>query len=672
MSTALHLKDLTGPQQIKQKNNVRDCVLALLAKLVPEEQFNQSSSREAAYLLPYRDLFSDLPVEQWIDAIRGAIDHPDPEEHDLIRLAQGQDLSLLEIVVIFLCYEVESDPMVGRCIAYLQQPLGGSRPTLSLLSSMFSPLNRLNKEAVRQRTLIAKIANSKAVQRGLLQILNESAPLPERAVQLPAAVALTVTAGDIIWPGAIVGLNGLAFELPDSILTRARLQAESLDTMPNNVLVLRCASSKEASITASAIATFAKRRPLFISDEARALPALGPICHEKRLIPVFTHVCGPGEQIRLPDIKGYKGPVIVMAGLEGSFESKYGTVTSWTIPRPTREERKHLWQTHLGNDALATQLANDHVHSTARIVELANLAKRQSIADQKDTTTIDEIRKAAWLSENGDLASLAQPVTANVTDKALIVRTYTKRQLELLESRCRIRERLSDKLGITLQARYQMGVKALFIGPSGTGKTLATSWVANKLGIPLYRVDLAAITSKYIGETERNLAKLLGQAEQEEVVLLFDEADSVFGKRTEIKDSNDRFANAQTNYLLQRIETYSGVVILTSNSKARFDSAFTRRLDMMIEFPLPNPEERRAIWLNHLGTYHTLNKGNINQLAVQCDLSGGYIRNVVLTAAVIAKHEDRKITMKDIIIALVDEYQKIGKQITPELKHVMQ
>lgn len=653
------------------KIKLRKWVLALLAGIMPEACFNQANHSEASYLLPYRDLLPGLPTEQWRKDINTAIDHPDSDEEDLVKLATGQKLSSLEIIVMFICFEVEANPMAGRCISYLQQPLGGSRPTLSLLSNMLTHLERSGNEAVRQRILIAKIANSRAVELDLLQILNESAPLPERAVQLPAAVALTITADDIIWPGAKVGLNGSKFDLPDSILTCTKLQAKALNAMPNTVLVLRCASNQESSIAADAIAGYLKCQPLFIDDEAKALPALGPICHEKKLIPVFSYACGPGEQIHLPQIKGYHGPLIVMAGLEGIFESNAGTVTTWVIPKPMRDERKRLWRSHLRNNKLADQLANDYVHSTSRIVELANLAEQQRIVDQKEKITIEEIRKAAWLSESSGLSTLAQPVKATVTDKALIVRSMTEQQLELLENRCRIRERLSDKLGITLKARYQMGVKALFIGPSGTGKTLATSWLANRLGIPLYRVDLAAITSKYIGESEKNMAKLLGRAEQEEVVLLFDEADSVFGKRTDIKDSNDRFANSQTNYLLQRIETYSGVVILTSNSKARFDSAFTRRLDMIIEFPLPSPEERRAIWMSHLGSYHTLKKGNINQLAVQCDLNGGHIRNVVLTAAVIAKHDDRKIEFPDIVIALADECRKLGKQMAPALKDVL-
>ena len=149
-------------------------------------------------------------------------------------------------------------------------------------------------------------------------------------------------------------------------------------------------------------------------------------------------------------------------------------------------------------------------------------------------------------------------------------------------------------------------------------------------------MDLASVTSKYIGETEKNLAELFGRAEHAEVVLLFDEADSLFGKRTDVKDSNDRFANQQTNYLLQRIESFEGITLLTSNSRARFDSAFTRRLDAIIEFLAPGPVERRALWLAHLGAANTLDAVALNRLAANCDLAGGHIRNVVLGAAALA------------------------------------
>jgi SpoVK/Ycf46/Vps4 family AAA+-type ATPase len=180
-------------------------------------------------------------------------------------------------------------------------------------------------------------------------------------------------------------------------------------------------------------------------------------------------------------------------------------------------------------------------------------------------------------------------------------------------------------------------------------------------------VDLASVTSKYIGETEKNLSQLLARAEQAEVILLFDEADSLFGKRTDINDANDRFANAQTNYLLQRIENYDGVVVLTSNSQARFDDAFARRLDFVIDFPFPGPDARRALWQSHLGPRTTLTAAELNQLAVLVDLSGGQTRNVVLAAAVYARRARREIEFADLLAAIGAELRKLGRQLPIEL-----
>lgn len=166
------------------------------------------------------------------------------------------------------------------------------------------------------------------------------------------------------------------------------------------------------------------------------------------------------------------------------------------------------------------------------------------------------------------------------------------------------------------------------------------------------------MASKYIGETEKNLAQLFARAEHAEVVLLFDEADALFGKRTDVKESNDRFANAQTNYLLQRIESFEGIAVLTSNSRSRFDSAFTRRLDVIAEFPAPGPVERRALWLAHLGP-NALADGLLNRLAAGCELPGGHVRNIVLAAAAHAR--GHPIAEADLLAALVAEYAKLGK-----------
>jgi SpoVK/Ycf46/Vps4 family AAA+-type ATPase len=221
-----------------------------------------------------------------------------------------------------------------------------------------------------------------------------------------------------------------------------------------------------------------------------------------------------------------------------------------------------------------------------------------------------------------------------------------------------------------MQARAQAAVRALFAGPSGTGKTLAASWLATRLGLPLFRVDLSAISSKYIGETEKNLSQLLTRAEQSEVVLLFDEADSLFAKRTDVHDANDRFANAQTNYLLQRMESYDGITLLTSNSRGRFDAAFARRLDAILEFALPGPEQRRVLWLAHLGDFHCLTPTQLNLIAATAELSGGQVRNAVLSAAVAARIGG-PIGFAHIVTGLASEYRKLGRQLPDELRRAL-
>jgi SpoVK/Ycf46/Vps4 family AAA+-type ATPase len=211
-------------------------------------------------------------------------------------------------------------------------------------------------------------------------------------------------------------------------------------------------------------------------------------------------------------------------------------------------------------------------------------------------------------------------------------------------------------------------VRALFVGPSGTGKTLAVSWLASRLGLPLFRVDLAAVTSKYIGETEKNLSQLLARAEQNEVLLLFDEADSLFGKRTDIHEANDRFANAQTNYLLQRMESYDGITVLTSNGRSRFDDAFSRRFDAILTFPLPDPEVRRRLWQAHLGARHSVPSAQLNLLSAVVELTGGQIRNAVLRAAVDAASLKRDIDCSDLINGVAAEYRKLNRQLPNDLR----
>jgi len=211
------------------------------------------------------------------------------------------------------------------------------------------------------------------------------------------------------------------------------------------------------------------------------------------------------------------------------------------------------------------------------------------------------------------------------------------------------------------------GVNALFAGPSGTGKTMAAEIVARDLGQEAYRIDLSALVSKYIGETEKNLSKVFDAAEHSNAVLFFDEADALFGKRSDVKDAHDRYANIQVAYLLQRIEAYCGVAILATNLKANTDEAFIRRLDFLVEFPFPEAEDRARIWRNFLARPLPCGNVDIDALAEKFRITGGVIKNAVVQAAFLAAEEGTAIETTHLLRALRREYQKMGR-LTSEIE----
>jgi SpoVK/Ycf46/Vps4 family AAA+-type ATPase len=235
--------------------------------------------------------------------------------------------------------------------------------------------------------------------------------------------------------------------------------------------------------------------------------------------------------------------------------------------------------------------------------------------------------------------------------------------LKAIAAQVRQRIQVYESWGFAAGARRGLGISALFAGPSGTGKTLAAEVIAGALDLDVYRIDLSAVVSKWIGETEKNLKRVFDAAEDSSAILLFDEADSLFGKRAEVKDSHDRYANIEVSYLLQRMETYRGLAILTTNLRAHIDHAFLRRLRFVVEFPFPGAAERRAIWRLTLPPKAPCAGIDFDRLA-QLSVSGGSIRNIALNAAFIAADAAMPITMNHIQIAAQGEYEKLGKPVT--------
>ena len=599
-------------------------------------------------------------------AIEEALRRPAIADAALTALAADLQLSRLELLAVALAAGVEEDPLIGHAVARLQAPIGGSRPTLGFIA------RALASPTAPAAQLIPSLLNGSAIRSGLVVLGNAAAPLPEWTLMVPAGLCVALAGEDGFWPGIEVGTDeAMRIPLPPSIVSAARRHAAALDLDPHSALVLRSGSPAEGRTVASVIARALDRRAAFIQTDQ--LAGVVPWLLLRRLTPVFCHELSPGERRRLPRLPGYALPVLAISGPDGSFETNRGAAADWTLPIPGATERQSLWSQALGAEEsggamLSRDLAGEYRHGAGRIAHLARLARHHARLDGRAHPVRADIIAASWTGEAGGLDALAEPLRAPVSDGALIAGAALRRDLDTLLMRCRLREDLAEGLGASARTRYRSGVKALFTGPSGTGKTLAAGWMATRLGLPLYRVDLASVTSKYIGETEKNLSQLLARAEQSEVILLFDEADSLFGRRTDISDANDRFANAQTNYLLQRIENYDGIVLLTSNSQARFDEAFARRLDHVIDFPPPGPEERRALWLSHIGHDTTLQPADLNRLAMLLDLNGGHIRNATLAAAVLARGEGRCIEIEDLLAGADVELRKAGRQMPIQLR----
>jgi SpoVK/Ycf46/Vps4 family AAA+-type ATPase len=268
-----------------------------------------------------------------------------------------------------------------------------------------------------------------------------------------------------------------------------------------------------------------------------------------------------------------------------------------------------------------------------------------------------------------DLDGLAMRIDSRATWNDLILPPATEAMLREVTAQTRHRHRVYEEWGMGSRSRRGLGIAALFHGPSGTGKTLTAEVIANELQVDLYHVDLSQIVSKYIGETEKNLEKIFTAAERAVALLLFDEADALFGKRSEIRDAHDRYANIEVGYLLQRIEAYDGLVILTTNLKGSLDSAFLRRFRFVVSFPFPDTEDRRRLWQIAFPDTAPVEEIDTHRLS-RVVLSGGSIRNIALAAAFLAAEESGPINTDRVLRAASRELAKMERS-SSELAEVM-
>jgi SpoVK/Ycf46/Vps4 family AAA+-type ATPase len=263
---------------------------------------------------------------------------------------------------------------------------------------------------------------------------------------------------------------------------------------------------------------------------------------------------------------------------------------------------------------------------------------------------------------NQNLSKMAQKITPHYTWPDIVLPPDKLQQLKEMCNYVKYRHVVYNEWGFDRKISLGKGLNVLFSGPSGTGKTMAAEILANELNLDFYKIDLSCVVSKYIGETEKNLAGIFKEAETANAVLFFDEADALFGKRSEVKDSHDRYANIEINYLLQKMEEHEGIVILATNFRKNIDEAFTRRMHFSLEFPFPDEEYRLNIW-QKMFPAETPKSPDIDYefLAKGLEISGGSIKNIALNSAFLAADNSRKVDMAHIIRATKREYQKMGK-----------
>jgi SpoVK/Ycf46/Vps4 family AAA+-type ATPase len=276
--------------------------------------------------------------------------------------------------------------------------------------------------------------------------------------------------------------------------------------------------------------------------------------------------------------------------------------------------------------------------------------------------TVADVASGARAQNAAGLERLARRIEPAVGWADLVLPPAVEAQLRELTGRARHRERVIGDWGMGQRSPRTRGITGLFAGDSGTGKTMSAEVLARDLDFDLYVIDLSTVVDKYIGETEKNLDRIFTEADRVNGVLLFDEADALFGKRSEVKDARDRYANVEVAYLLQRMESFEGVAILTTNLRTNVDDAFTRRLDAIVDFPMPEEDDRRRLWLANLPAVVPRDDGiDLDFLARRFKLSGGNIRNICVTAAYLAAAADRPLSMADLIRGTEREYRKLGR-----------
>jgi ATPase family associated with various cellular activities (AAA)/Winged helix domain, variant len=599
-------------------------------------------------------------------------DAPTSPEHRsaLELLADRLGLSSFERDIVLLCAAMELDTRTGALCARAQDDPSKPYPTFALAMRLFDDPAW---EAVSPERPLRYWRLIEINQPGAQPLIGAALRADERIVNyLKGLNYLDDRLASVLAP-----LPGDPSALPPSQRVVAdalvhRLQAASRDATPPLLQLLGSDTASKQAV-AHAVANALGLQPYRL--EAERVPAA--VAEQEDLVRLWQRECmllpialyfdaSDTGRDEAHDVSAQRflariGGLVFIDARE-PMPTGSADALSIDVAKPTVEEQRAAWQAALGDAAAGDpqRLAGHFDFGIGQVRQVAGDALKLAGVSSQPLT--DALWQGALARARPALDRLAHRIEPVAGWDDLQLPAQEKDLLRLIADQVALRTTVYDDWGFRARMNRGLGISALFAGESGTGKTMAAEVLARELGLLLYRIDLSAVVSKYIGETEKNLRRLFDAAEAGGAILFFDEADALFGRRSEVKDSHDRYANIEINYLLQRMESYHGLAILATNMKSALDAAFVRRLRFIVNFPFPGIAERRAIWSHVFPAKSQVAALDFDRLS-RLALSGGSIQNIALNAAFMAARGRVPVTMPLLLEAARAEFRKLEKPI---------